>query len=276
MTDKVLNLPNYVTCENLSLAWAACFLQLRQSGNKEIRPLFIRITGFDDNSEVFECPDIRAAVDKCLEEADEQGVHTVANTIFPQEIYGYSENRKELYELYKETMPARKALSPHKNKFGLYFERLIDFGSGPEEGNQLEFIIKEYEKRPEVRKSLMQASVFDPGRDHKRMAQLPFPCLQHVSFAPNNEEGTLQINAFYATQQIVPKAYGNYLGLCRLGAFMAKEMKLRLTSMNCFIGIEKMSEKSKFTAPCNRLAEYLEPILDRCAISQLSVSEAVK
>lgn len=274
MTNKVLNLPNYVSSKNLSLAWAACFLQLRKSGGKEIRPLFIRITGFDENSEVFECPEIRQAVDKCLEESEEQSVHTVANTIFPQEIYRYADNRKELYELYKETMPARKALSPFKNRSGLYFERLIDFGSGPEDGNQLEFIIKEYERRPEVRKSLMQASVFDPGRDHTRMAQLPFPCLQHVSFAPNNEEGTLQINAFYATQQIVPKAYGNYLGLCRLGAFMAKEMDLQLTSMNCFVGIEKMSGKPIFTAPCNRLEEYLKPMLARCSVDQLS--EAVK
>lgn len=95
---------------------------------------------------------------------------------------------------------------------------------------------------------MLQASIFDPKRDHVRSAQLGFPCLQHVTFVPN--DGGLIINAFYATQQIFEKAYGNYLGLCRLGHFMAHEMGLTLERMNCVIGVEKLDfgPKSKLSS----------------------------
>ena len=92
---------------------------------------------------------------------------------------------------------------------------------------------------------MFQASIFDPKRDHVSNAQLPFPCLQHVSFVPENKEKTLTINAFYATQQIFEKAYGNYLGLCRLGDFMAGEMGLTLERMNCFVGVAKLDKITK-------------------------------
>ena len=41
-------------------------------------------------------------------------------------------------------------------------------------------------------------------------AQLGFPCLQHVTFAPTDEG--LCVNAFYATQYMVERAYGILLG----------------------------------------------------------------
>ena len=93
---------------------------------------------------------------------------------------------------------------------------------------------------------MFQASIFDPARDHISTAQLPFPCLQHVSFVP--QKNTLTMNAFYATQQLFNKAYGNYLGLCRLGDFMAHEMELRFERMNCFVGVAKMDNINK-TSP---------------------------
>jgi len=48
------------------------------------------------------------------------------------------------------------------------------------------------------------------------------------------------MNAFYATQQLFDKAYGNFLGLSHLGAFIANEMGLRLEQLNIFAGIEKL------------------------------------
>src|SRR5262245_55517223 len=47
--------------------------------------------------------------------------------------------------------------------------------------------------------------VFDPVRDHTGSAQLPFSCLQHISFVPDKWNGTLSLNAFYATQQLFTK-----------------------------------------------------------------------
>ena len=99
---------------------------------------------------------------------------------------------------------------------GPYFERMVKYGRGPRNGNQLEWILSQYGSRSGVRRSLLQAATFDPGRDHVACAQLGFPCLQQVSFEPT--EVGLVVNAFYATQQIIDKAYGNYLGLAPLVA----------------------------------------------------------
>ena len=84
---------------------------------------------------------------------------------------------------------------------------------------------------------------FDPGRDHVASAQLGFPCLQQVSFEPT--AAGLVVNAFYATQQIFDKAYGNYLGLAQLGAFMAHEMAMPLARLNVMVGVAKLERITK-------------------------------
>ena len=47
----------------------------------------------------------------------------------------------------------------------------------------------------------------------------------------------VNVNAFYATQYAFERAYGNYLGLCWLGRFVAHEMGLTLASVSCFTGV---------------------------------------
>jgi hypothetical protein len=248
MTPQMFDEPN------LSHAWGRALLHIIDNSGKEISPLVVSVTGFS-RGEPLEDADIRSALDNCLVSNRKQKVHTVANTIFPQSVWRASKyNRRDLYKSYLEAVPRYKALEPSKNNRGLYFERLIAYGSGPknssqrrgpEDGNQLEFIIRQYKSRPRIRKSMFQASIFDPEWDHTTSAQLAFPCLQHVSFVPQGNN--LIINGFYATQQIFEKAYGNYLGLCRLGNFMAHEMGLTLYRMNCFTGVEKLDTISKQT-----------------------------
>src|SRR5580692_10566120 len=128
---------------------------------------------------------------------------------------------------------------------GLYFERMVMYGRGPCDGNQLEWILSQ-SSRKGVRRSMLQATTFDPGRDHVANAQLGFPCLQQVSFEPT--AAGLVTNAFYATQQIFDKAYGNYLGLAQLGAFMAHEMGMPLARLNVNVGVAKLERITKTDA----------------------------
>ena len=51
------------------------------------------------------------------------------------------------------------------------------------------------------------------------------------------------MNGFYATQYLVERAYGNYLGLCRLGAFVAHELGVPLLRMTCFTCIAELDAK---------------------------------
>lgn len=228
---------------NLSHAWSRAFLHIIDNPGKEVSPLLITLTGFT-NGMPNEDQAIREALDNCLKINSEQSVHTVANTIFPASYWQRSNHdRNKLFDTYLENFPRIQALAPNKNHRGLYFERLIAFGSGSNNINQLEYIISEYKSRSGVRRSMFQASIFDPARDHISTAQLAFPCLQHVSFVP--QKNNLIMNAFYATQQLFNKAYGNYLGLCRLGDFMAHEMELKFERINCFVGVAKMDNISK-------------------------------
>jgi hypothetical protein len=84
--------------------------------------------------------------------------------------------------------------------------------------------------------------VFDASHDLTRQRQRGFPCMQQVAFAPDGDQGTLSVSAFYASQYLFKRAYGNYLGLCRLGRFVAHEMGLRLERVTCYVGFAHLDD----------------------------------
>ena len=209
---------------------------LSKPGVNELAPVLVSLQNFDPE-ECEQIDPVRQVLDNVFKKRNLNSINTVANTIFPLSLYRLAKfDREQLYRSYLAVMPRRKAIDV-RNKDGLYFERLIAFDES-EHGNQLEFIISEFTGRRGVRRSLLQAAIFDPRRDHKRNAQIAFPCLQHVSFVYSGNQ--LSVNAFYATQQLFDKAYGNMLGLVRLGNFMAREMHLSLNRVNCYVGVEKL------------------------------------
>ena len=186
----------------------------------EIAPLSVVIRGFPDG-EPMEVAPIRELLDDALG-ADEKALscHEVANTIFPNSLWNPRADRQQLYERYRRIMP--RVLRDRRNRYGVYFQRLIAFGhDAAYEGgvNQLEHIIQTWHGGNH-RRSALQAAIFDPRKDHTNQRMRGFPCLQQVAFAPQAPEG-LAVTGFYATQYIFERAYGNYLGLCRLGRFMA-------------------------------------------------------
>ncbi|MBI4524757.1 MAG: thymidylate synthase [Deltaproteobacteria bacterium] len=224
-----MNSPVTIVEDNLSVAWAKAFLEVMYV--EEIAPLVVVIR-FLDNGAPPEVPAIREAVDYALE-ADGKGLscHTVANTIFPS-MWNPEAERQKLYDRYCRILPRVRRY--RGNRYGLYFERLIAFGhDGNGQGgvNQLEHIIQTW-NGGNHRRTALQASLFDPRRDHTHQRQRGFPCLQQVAFAPDGVQG-LAVTGFYATQHIFERAYGNYLGLYRLGRFMAHEMGLRLIQVTC-------------------------------------------
>lgn len=236
--------PLLINEPDLSRAWAKAVLHVVDHAGLEISPLVLSVTGFDDNGTATENEAVRHALDNLLLAKGLRNVEDVAFTIFPQRLWQVAQgDRALLFEYYRTAFPRYQAMNPRDNRRGLYFERLISYGRGPCDGNQLEWILSQFNAREGVRRSMFQASIFDPGRDHVTTAQLQFPCLQHVSFEPTREG--LVVNAFYATQQLFVKAYGNYLGIAQLAAFMAHEMKMKLIRMNVIIGVAKFERISK-------------------------------
>lgn len=226
---------------NLSVAWAKVFLRVLQAG--EISPVVVAVkdVGNDGPAEI---PEIRNALDEQLV-ADGKGlsVNTVANTIFPS-MWNPSADRQELYERYRRIL--RRLRKHSGNRYGLYFQRLISYGADKNgEGgvNQLEHIIQTWHKGNH-RRTALQAGLFDPLSDHTHQPVRGFPCLQQVSFARSGDSG-LSITGYYATQYVVERAYGNYLGLCRLGRFMAREMGLSFNQMVCIATPVQLARSKK-------------------------------
>jgi len=224
---------HYIEEPNLSVAWARAIQIVSAPGRKEIGPLVVSITGFDNAGTFHEDPTIRTAVDEVLTRESMQSVETVAGTIFPWSMWNREEPRTQLFARYSKIAP-RLRRAVQKNRRGMYFERMIT-GGPPGHENQLDFALGAFGSRDGVRRSVLQIAVFNPNRDHSTAAQLGFPCLQHVTFAPT--DGGLCVNAFYACQYMVERAYGNYVGLCRLGQFAAQELGEKLVRMTCFTGI---------------------------------------
>ena len=240
---------------NLSVAWAKVFLQVLQLG--EVSPVVVAIRDIGDEDPA-EVPDIRSALDGLLEE-DGKGLscNTVANTIFPS-IWNPGAERQDLYDRYLRILPILR--KDHRNKYGIYFQRLISYGADGKQGggfNQLEHIIQTWHKGNH-RRTALQAGLFDPLKDHTDQPVRGFPCLQQVSFARCGKDG-LSITGYYATQYVVERAYGNYLGLCRLGRFMAHEMGLKFDNMTCIATPVKRDRTKKSV---NGLAERVQQALD--------------
>lgn len=237
---------------NLSETWVAALNKIDQHSGSEITPLIVTITDFT------ELDSVRSAIDNSLNSHKLPTVETVSATIFPDSLYEYAGyDRNELYKIYERNLPRIKKIDA-SNGNGTYFERLIAFDTNGKKVNQLEIIISSLIDNTIKRRSKLQASIFDPAKDHTNKPFQGFPCLQHVTFY-KSESGGLILNSFYAIQYLYRRAYGNWLGLINLGKFVAKETGLELERFNCFIGVEhldhlKKHEAKKLIAGINQMA----------------------
>lgn len=228
--------------QHLSLAWVEVFLRLMDRGVTDLSPAVITVSEFDERSLPSQITDIQAALDA----ANKQRCRTVASTIFPNSLWtpDGEDNASRLFARYDRIWKTI-ARCPANNK-GVYFRRLTAFspeGAPPDHKpvNQLAHVIETY-NRGNHRHSALQAAIFDPTRDHSHNRRRGFPCLQQVAFDANATDGNLEVTGFYALQHHVAKAYGNYLGLCWLGRFMAHQMRLRLTQVTCIASSLKLGD----------------------------------
>jgi hypothetical protein len=259
---------------DISRAWARAVLHVLDHAGPEVSPLILSVSGFNEAGVARETPNLRAALSDLLREKGMRSIEDVAFTIFPERLWRLARgDRAMLFRIYRDAFPRYQAMNPRENRRGLYFERLISYGRGPCDGNQLEWILSQFDGRQGVRRSMFQASIFDPGRDHVADAQLQFPCLQHLSFEPTS--AGLVVNAFYATQQLFVKAYGNYLGIAQLGAFMAHEMKIKLLRMNVVVGVAKLERITKSDPALSPLVTAARNTLDSSDVLQRTAEPAV-
>ena len=245
---------------NISHAWARVFIELMNSPSSIRHPALITINIFFDDTAAVEDVSIKQRLDRELLRYDEYSCETVASTIFPISMWNPQLNNDSeiLFERYEKAWPGIERC--RANQKGVYFRRLTSYSPDKHQNepiNQLQFIIDTY-LSGNHRKSALQASIIDPTRDHTNQRQKGFPCLQQISFTPldNNK---LSITGYYATQYQFEKAYGNYLGLYRLGQFMAKQLELELIQVNCIAAALEIGNPNK--AALRSLAKDLHDLL---------------
>ena len=222
---------------NISCAWAKAFLKfIKQSNNNS--SLLVSINNFEEDMEV------REALDNELSTSDKYPISISAMVVFPYEVWirrgrpPYKDFREWCL---KRFIPRLKARDKN-NRRGIYFERMMAYQYYDEKNklcmkDQLSYIIdwwkkEEFQNGRRPRRSGLQVACFDPRQDQIERQYLIFPCLQQLGFT--YDKTGLAINAFYPTQFIIDRAYGNYLGLCHLGMFMAYQLGTKFIRMNCF------------------------------------------
>ena len=224
---------------DLARAWAKALGSLTERGVKEISPLIVNITGFEDGFPT-EDPTIRSEVDHALEEAKAAkptlcSIDTTANLIFPESLWlrYQAEGRDTFFAKYLKLVK-RLEKRDRRNHKGTYFSRMLG-------KHQLQHVLDTWDQGTH-RRSALQIAIFDPEKDHTKQPFLGFPCLDYVAFTPRSDSKTLSVTALYADQWIFDRGYGNYVGLCRLGRFVAQQMGLRFAQLTCIASCAQLGE----------------------------------
>lgn len=190
---------------------------------------------------------IQELVDKELCKRGKPSTRESALTIFPNELWlrrkqmTCDEFSRFCVDRFLPRMKARNS----KNRFGTYFERIMDYNCDQTSKGQLSLLVDEMKngrKRP--RESMLQLAIYDPRRDLSRMPRRGFPCLQQISLSYGSGR-EFCVNATYPVQYIFDRAYGNYLGLCHLGEFIAEQTGWDFKKLCVFVISPRLGEIGK-------------------------------
>ncbi len=242
--------PILIESSNLSYAWGKLFLHAMSVAKHRLPPVVLTIGSFNTTL-ASEDDTIRETLDRTLERLGKNACDVSAMTIFPYKMWVRRgrPSCQEFSTLCLERLLPRMKRRDRRNCNGTYFQRLMSY-DGLRRGsarkvNQLGFIIgllRNPTRQP--RHSALQLACFDPAKDHTGQPVRGFPCLQQVSLSYDDDNG-LAVTGFYPTQYIFDRAYGNYLGLCQLGAFIAHETERRFSRMTCYVAHPDLGDVSK-------------------------------
>jgi len=239
-----------IESSNLSFAWGEALIASAASTATTLAPYVISIADFPDELPA-EHPSIRAETDAFLAEREDLNpIRITAMTIFPWELWQHRGRPAcaDFSKLCVEKLSPRMKARDRRNQNGIYFERMMAYeglkAHRPRTVDQVEFVINLLKHDRMPRRSALQIACFDPAKDHTGQPVRGFPCLQQVSVSHDGAD-QLAINAYYPTQYMFDRAYGNYLGLCHLGAFIAHQTSMRFVRLNCFIGRPELGKIGK-------------------------------
>jgi hypothetical protein len=163
---------------------------------------------------------------KCKPGADNSA--DVANTLFPQAIYGRSVARDTFYARYLAVHDRAKSMRPGQQAWGTYFERLIRFPNS--DVNQLERAITKINTWPQRSTTGLVFHLSSPTVDAPRTRG--GPCWHFAEILWNANE-TLDLVVIYRNHDFFNKVLGNFVGLGRLLAFICDATGKRPGKLIC-------------------------------------------
>jgi thymidylate synthase len=241
---------HYVTAHGLSEAWLKAASAVYSETSRTMTHLIVRIA--DPSQEDLQ---VRTKVDSLLDTLGLQAVESVRNTIFPliwsQDIPDFAELAADYRLHYK----ALKALAGSNR--GTYFGRIVGYQTAKGELDQLSVTIEKLKKSntaPNPRwTSTYEINIYDPSTDSR--IDRGFPCMSHLAFHLEGE--FLHTCAQYRNQDLVERAYGNYLGLAQLQQYVAQKAGLRVGALTLFVGHAFVPTGTR--RALSRLLSELEP-----------------
>lgn len=212
-------MPESATCAQ---AWLDAVLRLERGG--ALYGLSLHIANPIHHTEHDHA--IITEVDQFLRRHKAFPIVTVANTIFPEDLYVPGE-RGVLYERYERLYPRIKRAAPD---WGRYFHRMTSWpkARGGVE-NQLETLIINLSKFGPARSdeknryNMYELSLFHPVRDANKFRGRQ--CLSFIEIKPELDGETVRLHmiALYRSHFYISKTLGNLVGLSRLLKFIARE-----------------------------------------------------
>jgi len=239
-----------ITGKTTSDAWAAAFDVLADTKGRRLFHFAVRIEHADQEvAAIREIAD-RFMKDQALER--DPTIVTVRNTIFPKTVVRLANGPEDLPRVYKVGQSHRVRYA--SNSKGRYFERMI-LGRrvAKDDGiNQIAETVRKLRDRPigkaryEVDLELsdddsVAIGVYQAERDITKPVRSAFPCMSHLSFQRDGD--LVHILAYYRSQDVATKAYGNYLGIGQLGAYVAQQSSLVLGTVTVVAGIAELNPR---------------------------------
>lgn len=153
---------------------------------------------------------------------------TVAYTIFPYVLYKSKIDRILLYKRYQRYFSnVRKKIT-----WGTYFERMINYRSVKGVVNQLENVITAINRRNKLNSTSFTIVIEYPGSE--TIKHRGGPCLNYIAIQIDLSARRINMCATYRNHDFLARAYGNYLGLCKLLQFISNETGFNCGSLTCY------------------------------------------
>jgi hypothetical protein len=216
-------------------------------------------------------------VDRFLTGHGVQALHTVANTIFPADLYRRY-GASGVFDHYPEAVYPRLKKC-RKNSWGTYVHRMVRRTAA--DGtvvNPLRNVISRLQAEVNgggnAKRARYELNMVDPFLDLSTSdPTLPgdakamgAPCLSHLSF--KLRDGAVALTAFYRSHYYVERALGNLLGLSNLMRFVAREAGLEPGVLTCISSMAQidcgqnwnLSEVERLLGECKDLLAASTPV----------------